>query len=205
MFKLGPLIKKTALVMGVLSFGLITTVEANAGGRHHKGGHHYKKHHYGHHYRSHYKHHKHHYRHHYRPHYRSHYYGHYGYGRYYHHPYRYGRGLHFRGHFHGHGSGDVALGLIAGGLLVYGLTQAAQSHPKTETAPAYVQQPVQGSGWVASSPQQIRTNSSCLQEREYQTTITVGNETVPAYGTACLQPDGSWKFGPAKAVPDYAR
>jgi surface antigen len=32
-----------------------------------------------------------------------------------------------------------------------------------------------------------------VQTREYQTEITVGNEVLPAYGTACLQSDGSWK------------
>lgn len=30
--------------------------------------------------------------------------------------------------------------------------------------------------------------------REYQTTIRVGGETQKAYGTACRQPDGSWKI-----------
>lgn len=29
--------------------------------------------------------------------------------------------------------------------------------------------------------------------REYQTTIQVGGETQKAYGTACRQPDGTWK------------
>jgi surface antigen len=29
--------------------------------------------------------------------------------------------------------------------------------------------------------------------REYQTTVTVGGNTENAYGTACQQPDGSWK------------
>ncbi|MFQ5959549.1 MAG: RT0821/Lpp0805 family surface protein [Alphaproteobacteria bacterium] len=29
--------------------------------------------------------------------------------------------------------------------------------------------------------------------REYQTTVTVGGATEEAYGTACRQPDGSWK------------
>jgi hypothetical protein len=39
-------------------------------------------------------------------------------------------------------------------------------------------------------------DSSCLQAREYQTTITVGGQREKAYGTACLQPDGSWRQGP---------
>jgi surface antigen len=30
--------------------------------------------------------------------------------------------------------------------------------------------------------------------REYQQTITVGGRTQRAYGTACRQPDGSWKI-----------
>ena len=30
--------------------------------------------------------------------------------------------------------------------------------------------------------------------REYQTTVTVGGKTESAYGTACRQPDGSWRI-----------
>jgi hypothetical protein len=40
--------------------------------------------------------------------------------------------------------------------------------------------------------------NSCVQTREYQTTINIGGRNVPAYGTACLQPDGSWSEGPAQ-------
>jgi len=32
------------------------------------------------------------------------------------------------------------------------------------------------------------------QCREFQTTVIVGGQPQPAYGTACLQPDGSWAF-----------
>ena len=38
------------------------------------------------------------------------------------------------------------------------------------------------------------TGSSGLQCREFQQEITVGGETEQAYGTACLQEDGSWKI-----------
>lgn len=38
--------------------------------------------------------------------------------------------------------------------------------------------------------------STCLQEREYQTRVFVGGRPVNAYGTACLQRDGSWQRGP---------
>jgi len=37
-----------------------------------------------------------------------------------------------------------------------------------------------------------RPANECLQVREYQTEIVIGGRTVPAYGDACLQPDGSW-------------
>lgn len=30
--------------------------------------------------------------------------------------------------------------------------------------------------------------------REYQRNITIGGETVKSHGTACMQPDGSWKL-----------
>ena len=30
--------------------------------------------------------------------------------------------------------------------------------------------------------------------REFQQTVTVGGRTEEAYGTACRQPDGSWKI-----------
>ena len=38
------------------------------------------------------------------------------------------------------------------------------------------------------------TGSSGLQCREFQQEITVGGKTEQAYGTACLQEDGSWKI-----------
>ncbi len=49
--------------------------------------------------------------------------------------------------------------------------------------------------------QQVQ-NNNCLQSREYTTTISVGGKDVDAYGQACLQPDGSWKFGDPIAVPN---
>lgn len=42
---------------------------------------------------------------------------------------------------------------------------------------------------------------SCLQTREYQTTVVIGGAPREAYGTACLQPDGSWLQGPAITAP----
>jgi VCBS repeat-containing protein len=39
---------------------------------------------------------------------------------------------------------------------------------------------------------------TCLQQREYNTKIMVGGKQVNGYGTACLQPDGSWRYGAAQ-------
>lgn len=48
------------------------------------------------------------------------------------------------------------------------------------------------SGYVTPvrSGTNVQTGAFC---REYQTTVTVGGQTEEAYGTACRQPDGSWK------------
>lgn len=62
--------------------------------------------------------------------------------------------------------------------------------PAYPVEPAVVEQTVADAG----------APSTCLMTREYQTEILVGGELVPAYGQACLQPDGSWYRGPA--VPE---
>ena len=38
------------------------------------------------------------------------------------------------------------------------------------------------------------TDAAGNQCREFQQEVTIGGETEQAYGTACLQPDGSWKI-----------
>ena len=48
------------------------------------------------------------------------------------------------------------------------------------------------SGTVTARP--VFKNASGQYCREYQQTITVGGKTESAYGTACRQPDGSWKI-----------
>ncbi len=48
------------------------------------------------------------------------------------------------------------------------------------------------SGTIA--PQPSYTNAAGQYCREYGQTITVGGKTEKAYGTACRQPDGSWKI-----------
>ena len=62
--------------------------------------------------------------------------------------------------------------------------------------PVYQDQPIDPAYLPEEDP-------NCLQVREYTTTIEIGGEGVPAYGQACLQPDGSWKFGGPIAVPSF--
>lgn len=121
--------------------------------------------------------------------------GNYGYG---------GSYGYYGGHRGGHG-GEVALGLLTGGLLFYALTANQRNNDTVyvQQQPVYVQ-PEQQQQWTQRQPVQPQNlDSSCLQVREYQTTITVGNQSVPAYGQSCLQPDGSWKLGPAIPEPGY--
>jgi len=40
----------------------------------------------------------------------------------------------------------------------------------------------------------LGTSTSGRQCREFQQTVTIGGRTEQAYGTACLQPDGSWEL-----------
>ena len=44
------------------------------------------------------------------------------------------------------------------------------------------------------TPVRDGTSSTGAYCREFQQTITVGGQTENAYGTACRQPDGSWKI-----------
>ncbi len=44
------------------------------------------------------------------------------------------------------------------------------------------------------TPQPAYNNTDGQYCREYQQTVTIGGEAETAYGTACRQPDGSWKI-----------
>ena len=178
------IIKISIFTLGLAVFGLAPAAQAVAG----QG---YNKHNNKHSYKKHYNNHNYNKRHNRRNHNR------YSYNSRY-----YGGGGYYNRHRGGHG-GEVALGLLTGGLLFYALTA---NQRKTETVYVQQQQPVYvqptQQQWVQQRPVQP-VNNSCLQVREYQTTITVGGQTVPAYGQSCLQADGSWKLGPAIPEPAY--
>ncbi len=43
----------------------------------------------------------------------------------------------------------------------------------------------------APAPTRLRNDAQC---REYQSTVMVGGRPQSSYGTACLQPDGTWRI-----------
>jgi hypothetical protein len=94
---------------------------------------------------------------------------------------------------HDHDNNKLWIGLLGGGILGYGLGVYQQRNAtELDTAPQ-----------VASAPPPPAYASTdpvypCLQEREYHTKIMVGGKEVEGYGTACLQPDGSWRYGTAQ-------
>jgi surface antigen len=108
----------------------------------------------------------------------------------------------------GHGAGSVAAG--AAGALIGAfvgrevgksldkadMAAAHQAQTQAQTAPigekiAWSNPESGHSGSV--TPTRQGTDQSGNQCREYQSTVTIGGKTEQAYGTACRQPDGSWK------------
>ncbi len=129
---------------------------------------------------------------------------------------------HFRGGgHHGHGGGYALLGFGLGVLMYSAVTSSHRSNyyygggrspyygpvyraypapaygnPNYYNGPAPQTAPSQPTQWAQEFP----PGTTCLQTREYQTVITIGGEEQEAYGTACLQPDGSWLAGAPKLV-----
>jgi hypothetical protein len=110
---------------------------------------------------------------------------------------------HNRGH-HGYRNehslnGNVALG-VGLGLLTYQIMRSSQPRHQHHYVQRYTQ-PVAPRAVVYVQQPQARSN--CLQEREYQTIVVIAGQEKQAYGTACLQADGSWMQGPATIEPSF--
>ena len=88
----------------------------------------------------------------------------------------------------------LLIGLLLGGVFGYAIGNTSQSYAPE---PAYYPP---ASSYPAPSYNSGGSASTCLQEREYQMKVMVGGKAADAYGTACLQPDGSWHRGPAHLV-----
>ncbi|MFQ5355774.1 MAG: hypothetical protein ACE5DY_04660 [Mariprofundaceae bacterium] len=112
----------------------------------------------------------------------------------YHHQY------HPRAHARYNDGLGIGLGLAVGALFGYAISESANQHYYEHRQTTVV---VPSSTVRVVQPRYITQRRSCLQTREYQTRIIIGGRGVEAYGTACLQADGSWKFGPATPVPAY--
>ena len=135
----------------------------------------------------------------------------YGYPNYYvNYNYGYYGGYHRRGHYHNNGAAYAALGVGIGYLLseatrpkerevVYVPTEPRYSEDRSRERPRESRpQPAQNRYDPAAE-----FPNGCVQTREYTTTITIGGEEKDAYGTACLQADGSWLTGAPKVVPEF--
>lgn len=108
---------------------------------------------------------------------------------------------------HRDNTGDVVLGVVLGAIGLAVLTDGFSSgDSQSVSVPARDLPPLAepgirpGEQLAASQPFGFDPES-CLQTREYQTVVTIGSEAQDAYGTACLQPDGSWLQGAPKLVP----
>ncbi len=92
----------------------------------------------------------------------------------------------------------LLIGLLMGGLVGYAINSAQQDDPYEYDS--YPQAHTQREAEPVIHEADRSSDATCLQEREYQTQVIVGGREVDAYGTACLQPDGSWSRGPAQVV-----
>lgn len=114
------------------------------------------------------------------------------------------------GHQVGRGSGKTAAtvaGIFLGGMLGRNIGASLDQYDKELLSKATYnalesQRIGEASEWrnpdtghrgtvVPTKTYQSATGRYC---REFQQTVTIGNEAKEAYGTACRQPDGSWKI-----------
>ena len=72
-----------------------------------------------------------------------------------------------------------------------GAQETAQSAPLNE--PIYWRNPESGNSGTVT-PTREGVTASGQHCREFQHTVYVGGKAEKGYGTACLQPDGSWKL-----------
>jgi len=93
----------------------------------------------------------------------------------------------------------LLIGLVVGGILGYAINESTHGNniDYGRRSRSFDDFPVDDGYRKSASRSRSSSSHSCLQEREYQTTVIVGGREVDAYGTACLQPDGSWTRRPA--------
>ena len=110
----------------------------------------------------------------------------------------------------GEGTGEVAaiaIGTLAGAYIgseigksldradraaMERTTQQSLEHSPSGSTSSWVNPDSGNEGTV--TPVKTYQNDDGQYCREYQQTVTVGGQEEEAYGTACRQPDGSWKI-----------
>jgi hypothetical protein len=169
-------VMKVSLAKTLLATGIMASLAISAGNSYAGGGHHGGYHYGGYHYGGHHYSHGHHNKHHHgKRHYNRHHYK------------KRGR----------HGNAELAAGILFGSLLGYAISQHDYTPPRKTVVVTPPRRYVAPEGYAAYG------TTTCLQEREYQTSVFVGGRRVEAYGRACLQADGSWRRGPAITAPQY--
>jgi len=104
----------------------------------------------------------------------------------------------------GHGKtaaiiGGAILGGVLGGHIGRQMDasdrrQAQQALESTPTGqPASWRNPDTGRNYTVTPTKTYKEPDSGQYCREYQTDVIIGGKTEHAYGTACRQPDGTWK------------
>jgi len=110
------------------------------------------------------------------------------------------------GHAAGGGTAGIIGGVLLGGLLGGAVGNALDQRDREHAARTYQssletspvgtsstwQNPDSGN-YGTVTPTRTYENAGGQYCREFQQTVTVGGQTEEAYGTACRQPDGSWK------------
>lgn len=101
----------------------------------------------------------------------------------------------------------VALGTLAGAYIgrdlgrsldeadqqrMYDTTQGALETGASGTASTWYNPDNNNRGSVTPQPSYENTEGQYC--REYQQSVTIGGQVETAYGTACRQPDGTWKI-----------
>lgn len=133
----------------------------------------------------------------------------------------YGYGYGYRG------GGDDAAWALFGGLLMGGLIGYAISEDRYRSrayAPVYGYAPVPVYAYAyepvpvhpqrpvhSYPPKPVPPHASaaegfgerCVMTREYTTTVYFEGAQHEAYGTRCMQSDGSWVLGPPRIAPPY--
>ena len=110
------------------------------------------------------------------------------------------------------GSGTGQLAAVGAGVLLGGLLGSEVGKSLDRADRAFAERNAQGSlestpsgqtsGWVnpdsghsgSFTPTQTYSTASGQPCREYHSTVTIDGQIEDVYGTACREPDGSWRF-----------